>query len=531
MPEKAYQAAMRACHARVILSGIHAFYFLDKMLILDSRPPRNPLEGRLIHAGMTNTLQISSSRMNDRIGHPWGRNIFHYCWCWIPAKDTLATHSSRLMNQTRVGMLCEGWRRNDDLQDKVVRYDHKKAAFTRFGTPHIICGMANRVREFALLGLSLLLGIVLGVLLLELVFRSNTTLLPRGMAAPLPVDAPLADREYEIHSSDADIFYWEASLVRPPAENQLEARVRWRTDEFGFPNPAPVPPMVDLVILGRSYAMGAQAQNPWPDILRTEAGLRVLNLSQTGAGLGQKWDFFRRFGLPRQPRFVVIEILPPMDILQYGGAEPMVVERVAFPLAQSVLRKLFPPEATQDAGGYIYPLPLEFDGGGTQAVFYSRYLSALTLSAEDWAGSEDWKNFSADLTSMISTIRRDGIVPILLFVPTKETVYVPRLRSASILEPALASAGSWKRTGGKLQWSAQETDAGVVQADAPSAEGLIKELALGQSLCLVDPTDAFWQSIQNGADPFMRYDTHWSAVGHELVADGILAVLHSGMCT
>jgi hypothetical protein len=390
--------------------------------------------------------------------------------------------------------------------------------------------MGARLQKLILVAVSLLLGTSLGVLLLESIFRSNTTLLPRGMAAPLPVDAPLADREYEIHYADADIFYWEASLVRPPGENGLEARVRWRTDEFGFPNPAPIPSSVDVVVLGRSYAMGAQTQNPWPDILRIEGGLRVLNLSQPGAGLVQKWDFLRRFGLPRKPRYVVIEILPPMDILQYGGAEPLVVERVAFPLAQSVLRKLFPPAATPDAGGYIYPLPLEFYGGSAQGVFYSRYLSALTLSAQDWAGSEDWKNFHSELTGMISTLRRDGIVPILLFVPTKETVYIPRLISASILEPALADAGSWKLTGGRLQWSAEETDADMVRADATSAEDLVRDLALGQSLCLVDPSDAFWQSIRSGADPFMRYDTHWSAIGHELVANGILSALGSGNC-
>jgi len=405
-----------------------------------------------------------------------------------------------------------------------------KKNFTPIAMPHIIEGMVARWRIFCRTAGSLLVGVLLGILMLEPVLRSDTALLPRGMAAPLPVDAPLTDREYEIHYADADIFYWEASLVRPPAENQLEARVRWRTDEFGFPNPAPIPSSVDVVVLGRSYAMGAQAENSWPDILRSDRGLRVLNLSQTGAGLGQKWDFFRRFGLPRKPRYAVIEILPPMDILEYGNPEPWIVERVAFPLAQSVLRKLFPPAAAPSSGGYIYPLTLKFDGGSAEAVFYSRYLTALTLSAQDWAGSEDWIHFSADLIGMISTIRRDGIVPILLFVPTKETVYVPRLISASNLEPALADAGSWKLTGGRLQWSAAATDAGVVRADASAAEGLIRDLAAGQSLCLVDPTDAFWQSILSGVDPFMRYDTHWSAAGHELVADGLLPALDSGTC-
>ncbi len=33
---------------------------------------------------------------------------------WIPAKSTLASHSSRLINQKRAGMLREGKRGNDE---------------------------------------------------------------------------------------------------------------------------------------------------------------------------------------------------------------------------------------------------------------------------------------------------------------------------------------------------------------------------------------------------------------------------------
>jgi hypothetical protein len=405
-----------------------------------------------------------------------------------------------------------------------------RKGFTARAGEHIIRNMVFRLQKLGLAAFSLVLGAGLGAVLLESVFRSNTTLLPRGMAAPFPVDSPLTDREYDVRYADADIFYWEGSIVRPLSENKLEARVRWRTDEFGFPNPAPIPPTVDMVVLGRSYAMGAQAENPWPQIIRNQTGLQILNLSQTGAGLGQKWDFLNRFGLARKPRYVVIEILPPMDILQSGGAEPFVVQRVAFPLAQDVLRKLIPPSTHPEAGGYIYPLPLGFEGGSVQAVFFSGYLSASTISAEDWARSGDWKNFSADLTRMVAMLRRTGAVPVLLFVPTKETIYIPRVTSVSSLEPALANAGSWILTGDQLEWSAVETSASLAQVNADSAEALLGNFASGQALCLVDPSDAFWQSILQGADPFMRYDTHWSAIGHGLVAKGILAALDSGGC-
>lgn len=390
--------------------------------------------------------------------------------------------------------------------------------------------MVLHLQRLGLAVLCLLLGAGLAAAVLESVFRSDPTLLPRGMAAPLPVDAPLTDREYDIRYADADIFYWEGSIVQPPPVNKLEARVRWRTDEFGFPNPAPIPSKVDVVVLGRSYAMGAQAENPWPELLRAQTGLRVLNLSQTGAGLDQKWDFLRRFGLPRQPRYVVIEILPPMDILQSGGPEPLVVQRAVFPLAQEILRKLFAPSAQPAAGGYIYPLPLEFAGGSAQAVFYSGYLSAATISARDWARSEEWKKFSAGLTGMIATLRDAGIIPILLFVPTKETVYIPQVLSPSVLAPALANAGSWIMNGDRLEPSATEIDPDLARNDANAAETLLGDYASGQTLCLVDPSGAFWQSILQGADPFMRYDTHWSAVGHELVAGAVRAAVDSGAC-
>jgi hypothetical protein len=404
---------------------------------------------------------------------------------------------------------------------KMEFYADRDAAYNR--------SMAARLRFFCLAAASLLVGVLLGILILEPVLRSNTTLLPRGIAGPLPVDPPLTDQTYDVRYADADIFFWEAALIRPPVENKLEARVHWRTDEFGFPNPAPIPPRVDLVVLGRSYAMGAQAENPWPYILRQQ-GLRVLNLSQTGAGLGEKWDFLSRFGLPRGPRYVVIEILPPMDVLGYGSAEPWVVQRLLFPLAQTTLRKLFPPAAAPNAGATIYPLPVEFNGGRADEIFFSRYLSAATIAPEDWARSKDWNNFRTDLSRMVSDLRADGVIPIVLFVPTKETVFLPRMTNSLSLAPALASAGSWQITGGRLTWIPAAADAGTVVTNAASAQSLVRELAGALSLCWVDPTEAFWRAIQGGSDPFMVYDTHWSAAGHQLVADEISAMMAAGAC-
>jgi hypothetical protein len=387
------------------------------------------------------------------------------------------------------------------------------------------------MKKAALALLALVLGLTFGILLLEPVFRSNTTLLPRGIAAPLPVDPPLSDRWYDVRYTDADIFYWQAGIIRPPEEDLREALVHWRTDEFGFPNPAPSPARVDVVVLGRSYAMGAQAEEPWPAMLREREGYRVLNLSQAGAGLREKQDFLTRFGLPRHPRYAVIDIVPPFDIIGYGpAAEPLVVHRAAFPFAQTALRRLFPLQAGQNSGGYIYPLNLEWDGGGCDCVFYSGYLAALSLSREDWAASDDWARYRTDLAGLVSVLRGAGVVPILLYVPTKETIYVPLVSDPASLTDALAAAGSWVLEDGVLRKTAGGADPRAVLSNSTASAELIHELGGELGLCVVDPSAAFAEAGRNGADPFMRYDSHWSAAGHALTAGALAAAMEDGDC-
>ena len=89
--------------------------------------------------------------------------------------------------------------------------------------------------------LRLTCGLVLGLALLELTLRANSTLLMRGMGAPAPVDEPVMVSRYTIRLSDADLYYWSPKLIRPipPGEDRIEAEVRFETDEFGFPNAAP----------------------------------------------------------------------------------------------------------------------------------------------------------------------------------------------------------------------------------------------------------------------------------------------------
>src|ERR1700682_1805451 len=79
------------------------------------------------------------------------------------------------------------------------------------------------------------LGLVLGFLLLELVFRLNSTLLLRNMALLAPIDPPVTTLDYDIHYSDGDDILHNRALIQPiaPGKDALEAKVHFQTDEFG----------------------------------------------------------------------------------------------------------------------------------------------------------------------------------------------------------------------------------------------------------------------------------------------------------
>jgi hypothetical protein len=102
-------------------------------------------------------------------------------------------------------------------------------------------------------------GILLALSGLEIELRLNPALLFRGMGVPVALNPPIMSQVYDVHYSDGDIIYWQANLVRPipDTEDRLEAHVTFQSDEFGFRNQPPLPEKVDIVVLGRSFTLGA----------------------------------------------------------------------------------------------------------------------------------------------------------------------------------------------------------------------------------------------------------------------------------
>ena len=159
------------------------------------------------------------------------------------------------------------------------------------------------------------------------------------MALPAPADAPITTQKYTVKYSDADLFYWQADEIQPlnPEDDRIEAEVIYQTDEFGFHNIPPSGTKAEIVVLGRSFSLGAQSDLPWVAQLAKNSQMQVLNLSQAGADIRIKGGYFEKYGLPAQPKWLVIEVMPSMDIFDYRSESAWLIKGLPFSIAHTLI--------------------------------------------------------------------------------------------------------------------------------------------------------------------------------------------------
>jgi|SRR5579859_101181 len=378
------------------------------------------------------------------------------------------------------------------------------------------------------------LGLAAGLLLLEAVLRVNPHLLLRGMAAAAPIDAPLTASDYAVRFSDADLFFWHASLIHPiaPLQDQVEAQVHFETDEFGFANSAPLPARADIVVLGRSFSQGAQAADPWPRLFSQQSGEAVVNLAQPASGIELKHRYLQQFGFPRQPRWVVLEVLPSMDILGFGPDPAVQITALPFPLAQTLARRVIAAQAPA-APDYIYPLAVHIGAQSFNLVFFSYYLSALSASRADIEASHQWASYQQAVLDLAADSHAHGSCVALLYAPTKEELFFTL--AANPQQLALALSAGWQgwrlaSDSNLIQDAPTPRDPAQLQAQAGAARGLVADFAASHQLVFIDPTVAMAAAVADGHDPFMTYDSHWSALGHAIVAGQVNQALETHPC-
>ncbi|MFN8418127.1 MAG: hypothetical protein U0528_02595 [Anaerolineae bacterium] len=393
--------------------------------------------------------------------------------------------------------------------------------------------MLNFIVRFARRSAQLILGIVVGLALLEGTLRLNPTLLVRGIGIAATVDQPITSQQYDVRYSDADVFYWIASQIQPipPEKDLIEAHVEYEVDEFGFPNLAGAPDHPDVAIFARSYAQGAQVQTSWARHLQEDNGWQVLNLAQPGAGINLKMEIYQRYALTLHPRWLVIEVLPSLDIMGYASTDPLLIQRMVVPVIQAFARPSGVPSNGKSTTP-IYPLATSVHGHAYALTMYPFDLFALTATRQNVEQSNSWYIFRADLLKFVKLAQEQGSCVALLYSPTKPSVFLPLLDDVTALNPVLTDSWVWKlnNAGDLVQDKSERPDFKVMAQNGADMRALLAQTTAELGITFVDPAEAMSAAILNGSNAFMEYDTHWSAAGHGIVADQVTQTLQTAPC-
>lgn len=257
----------------------------------------------------------------------------------------------------------------------------------------------------------------------------------------------------------------------------------------------------------------------------------MLNLSEPGSSPEVKLDYLSRYGLPRNPRWVVIEVEPPIDALQYIPSSPWLIQLLPVPLIQEIYRRSVP-AASPAIGDPIYPLAVDLPGRTLELTCCIHYLNALTLTPAEWQASRSWIDFTTSLTKIVQTARRQSVCAAILYAPTKPEIYFPLALNPDQLLPALREVVplELEPDGSLMADPDRAPDIDDMRTNAMAARDSLAAYAGANQLVFIDPTSSMTRSVLAGNDPFLPYDLHWNELGQSLVAQSVAAALQTGAC-
>ncbi len=244
-----------------------------------------------------------------------------------------------------------------------------------------------------------------------------------------------------------------------------------------------------------------------------------------------KSNFLDRFGLSRHPRWVIVEVVPSIDFIGNHKVPYSVSQQMVVPVLQQLIRRWMPenPSAIDTA---IYPLSIDLPGRKIDLTCCLHYLNFFSLDKKTLEQSLDWVNYSKELLEIVDDARSHNACVALLYVPTKPDVYFPLARNPEQLNPTLRdniplhlNADGWIESDFNGDISVDE-----IRQNALVGRDMVESFASENDLLWIDPNDAMVQSVLDGQDPFMVYDSHWNQLGHQIVAETIFESLKKAAC-
>lgn len=320
---------------------------------------------------------------------------------------------------------------------------------------------------------------------------------------------------------DFYIYEPDRTIVIPvdPVDAGLGAVEGARIDRNGFCNPAAFAERVptDVLLLGDSmtFCTAISAEQTSSAMVEEISGLHAYNLGIPGIGPHEYVELLRKYGLSREPRFVVMNIYEgndPRDVERFNhfrqhGRQSMDADATGGPFAWSYALAFIKAaielqlrQIDRNTGldfrysvkGPNGDVAMNIANADRDEVRYAQRFSSGELSPEI---------FEPALDSFRDLARENGFVPIILLIPGAYTAYA---QSVEFNDPDLAAT---MKSGRELtsRWL----------ADYTSRNGI----------AFVDLAPAFQAAAESGPLTHFPANVHLTPAGQRIVASQITGII------
>lgn len=305
--------------------------------------------------------------------------------------------------------------------------------------------------------------------------------------------------------------------------------IEWSTDREGFRNPGGRKTS-DVVVVGDGFVSGGRNQK---DTLTSRLEDRLDGGTVTGLGVGgygpyQYVEVFKRYGVPKRPRFALFGFNEGNDLKdirdylkwknesrtgyssvygwpfaskslleKYRTVVSGIVNTLQAPLWELNWRLIDYADARR---GYVRSVHREVTVLRLGSQRYEvRWLDfQATQTTEEIMRSEEWRHLEQLLGAFKSSCTENGIVPLIVFIPTAAHIYAQ-----------YSSAES-----GRKWLSIREQQI----AAKKNLENAIVRIARDLEIELISLTAVFDAAAKKGAMLYHPLDTHWNSQGAEIAA-------------
>jgi hypothetical protein len=378
-----------------------------------------------------------------------------------------------------------------------------------------------------ILGLALALGMV------EMLLRAFPNWVPSEVRVNPPTRRVKAfiDETYDLRQSDGDLYHYMRGNIVPlsPDQNQVIAHIHMVTDTNGFRNPPPEKPTYDIVALGDSFTRASGVATPWSEKLAEYTGSDVLNLGDVGFGPQDELKVLRQYGLKKQPQWVILAYFEGNDLYDaasYEQANPFILFRFGrYILSRSVeawQERMSSGPAAAAIPTYRYPIMMTINHKELEMVFFSSYISWLSLSEEEISASQNYRLVSEIILQMQKLSEATGAHFLLVYVPCKSHVYLPYVNDPETIEKVFSDVPRLELdVEGFIQFTDEKATPELTSQHMDDQAQLWADFAAEHDMHYLDLTPTFQEEAGTGAELYYPFDTHWNQLGHDLAAETI----------